>query len=85
MIVLKNKYDTGIEFTNVKDAKNGFSVEDIIINSDYPGNNIEDAKIQLEKYKTEFYAAKNLGELKNILNKFDELFLNKPSYFLEER
>lgn len=85
MIILKNKYDTQIEFTNVKDAKNGFSIEELRIDNDYPGQNIEEAKIKLEKYKKNFYAAENLAELKNILNNFDKLFLNEPSYFLEER
>lgn len=85
MIILKNKYDAGINFKNVKEAKEFFAIDEVFIDNDeYAGTNIEKDTEKLEQLKNEFNIADSLEQLVHILNNIEFLLNESGNYYLKE-
>lgn len=85
MIILKNKYDAGINFKDLKEAKSYFDISKVFIdNSEYVGTDIKKDTEKLEQLKNKFDAADSLEKLADILNRIEILLGENGNYYLKE-
>ena len=82
---LKNKFDREISFDNLQDAKQYFypKTEKPCEPEEYLGDNYESYCKVFQAYKVEIKAAKTLGELADVLNRYSDTFDNGTEYYIK--